>query len=109
MENGYTDKEILGDALATEKTSTCNYNTYSNECVHNEVRDVMLKILAQEHEIQNTVFNMMHEKGYYPTPAADEKKVQEIKNKFANLAKISLNLRQILSFLLQSQEKFIKG
>ncbi|MBQ3782333.1 MAG: spore coat protein [Lachnospiraceae bacterium] len=87
MENGYTDKEILGDALATEKTSTCNYNTYSNECVHNEVRDVMLKILAQEHEIQNTVFNMMHEKGYYPTPAADEKKVQEIKNKFAKCCK----------------------
>lgn len=27
----YTDKEILGDALTTEKTSTCNYNTYSNE------------------------------------------------------------------------------
>lgn len=87
MEAIYTEKEILGDALTTEKTSTCNYNTYSNECVHNEVRDVMLRILAQEHEIQNDVFNMMHERGLYPTPSADEKKLQETKAKFAQSVK----------------------
>lgn len=87
MEAMYTEKEILGDALATEKTSTCNYNTYSNECVHEEVRNVMLRILAQEHEIQNDVFNMMHERGLYPTPGADEKKLQETKTKFAQSVK----------------------
>lgn len=87
MEAIYTEKEILGDALTTEKTSTCNYNTYSNECVHNEVRDVMLRILAQEHEIQNDVFNLMHERGLYPTPGADEKKLQETKAKFAQSVK----------------------
>ena len=87
MEAMYTEKEILGDALATEKTSTSNYNTYSNECVHEEVRNVMLRILAQEHEIQNDVFNMMHERGFYPTPGADEKKLQETKNKFAQSVK----------------------
>ena len=87
MESMYTEKEILGDALATEKTSTCNYNTYSNECVHEEVRNVMLRILAQEHEIQNDVFNMMHERGLYPTPGADEKKLQETKAKFAQSVK----------------------
>lgn len=87
MEAIYTEKEILGDALTTEKTSTCNYNTYSNECVHNEVRNVMLRILAQEHEIQNDVFNMMHERGLYPTPSADEKKLQETKAKFAQSVK----------------------
>lgn len=87
MEAMYTEKEILGDALATEKTSTCNYNTYSNECVHEEVKNVMLRILAQEHEIQNDVFNMMHERGLYPTPGADEKKLQETKTKFAQSVK----------------------
>lgn len=83
MESVFTEKEILGDALTTEKTSTGNYNTYSNECVHNSVRDTMLEILAEEHDIQNKVFNMMHERGYYPTPEAEEKKLQETKNKFA--------------------------
>lgn len=87
MANIYTDKEILGDALTTEKTSTTTYNTYSNECVHDDVRDLMLKLLSQEHEIQNDVFNMMHDRGYYPTPDADAKKVQEAKSKFAQCVK----------------------
>lgn len=82
MDSMFTEKEILGDALTTEKTSTNNYNTYSNECVHEDVRDVLLRILAQEHEIQNDVFHMMHERGFYPTPGADEKKLQETKSKF---------------------------
>ena len=87
MEAIYSEKEILGDALTAEKTSTCNYNTYSNECVHEQVRDVLLKILSQEHAIQNNVFNMMHERGLYPTPGADEKKVQETKTKYAQSVK----------------------
>ena len=43
----------------------------------------MLKILEQEHSIQNEVFNMMHSRGFYETPAADEKKVQETQQKYA--------------------------
>lgn len=83
MSENYTDKEILGDALTSAKTCTNNYNTYSNECVHSDVRDTMLNLLEKEHTIQNDVFNMMHDRGYYPTPEADEKKLQETRNKFA--------------------------
>ena len=79
----YTDKEILGDGLSTQKPTTDLFNTASNECVHDNVRSTMLKILEQEHIIQNEVFNMMHDRGYYETPAADEKKVQEAQQKFA--------------------------
>ena len=38
--------------------------------------------LEKEHDIQQDVFNMMHDMGYYPTPAADTKKVQEAKQKY---------------------------
>lgn len=79
----FSEKEILGDALATEKTSTANYNTYSNECVHEDLRGVFLRILSQEHEIQDDLFKMMHTRGYYPTPDADVQKVQEAKQKFS--------------------------
>lgn len=88
MVSNFTDKEILGDALTTEKTSTNNYNTFSNECVHENVRDTMLQLLSEEHEIQNTVFNMMHERGYYPTPAAEQKKLDEVKKKYSDCAKM---------------------
>lgn len=79
----YTDKEILGDGLSTQKATTDLFNTASNECVHGNVRSTMLKILEQEHSIQNEVFNMMHERGYYETPAAEEKKVKEAQQKFS--------------------------
>lgn len=78
----YSEKEILGDALAAAKFSTGNYNTFANECAHEAVRSTMMKILNEEHEIQNDVFQMMSEKGYYPTPAADQKKVEDAKQKY---------------------------
>lgn len=83
----YTDKDILDDALTAEKTATTNYNAFSNECVHEDVRNVMLHCLEQEHSIQYEVFNMMHSKGYYPTPAADMKKVEETKQRYAQCVK----------------------
>ena len=87
MEQLYTEKEILADALAAEKTATDHYNTFANECVHENVRDAILHCLEQEHAIQQDVFEVMHTKGLYPTPAADEKKVEEAKQKFAQARK----------------------
>lgn len=89
MEQGqqiYSEKEILGDALTAEKTATEHYNMYANECVHENVRSTILHCLEQEHSIQQEVFQMMHGKGFYPTPAAQEQKVQEAKQKFSQCA-----------------------
>ena len=76
---GFTDKEILTDGLSTQKATTDKFNTSANECVHPQVRDTMMKILEQEHSIQYEVFNMMHQRGFYETPAADMQKVQQAK------------------------------
>ena len=59
MQEIYTDKEILTDALSAEKAATGNYNTFANECVHDNVRNAILHCLEQEHSIQVDVFNMM--------------------------------------------------
>lgn len=83
----YTEKEILSDALAAQKASTGNFNTYANECVHEDVRQTMLHILSEEHDIQQDVFNIMHEQGYYPTPAAEQKKVDELKQQYSQCVK----------------------
>ena len=82
MQSIYTEKEILGDALNTEKNATNLYNLGANECVHDGLRSTIMNLLNKEHEIQVDVFNQMHTMGYYPTPAADMKKVQEAKAKF---------------------------
>ncbi len=87
MKNTYTEKEILGDALATQKATTNCFNTAANECVHEDVRKTMLHILSQEHDIQQDVFNMMHKEGYYPTPMAENQKVTQVKQQYCQCAK----------------------
>lgn len=84
MNQLFSEKEILTDALITSKGSTTTYNTFANECVHEDVRNTFMRVLDQEHSIQQDVFCMMHEKGYYPTPIAQETKVEETKQKFKN-------------------------
>lgn len=82
MNTSFSEKEILRDGLETAKSSTNHYNTFSNECAHENIRNAMLDILADEHDIQDDVFHLTASKGYYPTPAAEEKKVMEAKQKY---------------------------
>ena len=81
-DQNFTEKEILGDGFATAKYATDNYNLFSNECAHENVRSVMMKILNDEHNIQDQIFRMMSQKGFYPTPPAEEKKISEAKQTF---------------------------
>ncbi len=78
----YTEKEVLADALSAEKSATTLYNTFSNECVHENVRNAILDCLEKEHDIQQEVFTMMHDRGLYPTPSADTQKMEEAKQKY---------------------------
>jgi spore coat protein CotF len=79
----YKEKEILGDALAAQKSATNLFNTFSNECVHEGLRSTMLDILADEHTMQQDVFCSMHERGFYPTPDAEQNKIDEAKQKYS--------------------------
>lgn len=83
----FSEKEILADALAAEKAATDHYNTFANECVHDRVRGAILKCLDEEHDIQKNVFDEMHARGYYPTPAAESTKVEQVKQKFQQSVK----------------------
>lgn len=78
----YQEKEILGDALAAQKAATNLFNTFSNECVHEDLRSTMLDILADEHTMQQDVFCTMHERGFYPTPDAQQNKIDETKQRY---------------------------
>ena len=82
----YTDKEVLSDALTSVKTATTLYNTFANECVHPEVRDTLLQVLKDEQDIQFDVFNEMHSRGLYPTPAAEQEKIDQAKQTFSSQA-----------------------
>lgn len=86
MQN-FTDKEILADGLSSQKSATEKFNTFANECVHDSLRSTMINILEQEHSISTDVFNMMHQRGMYETPPAEDKKIIEAKQKFSQSLK----------------------
>jgi spore coat protein CotF len=81
--NQFKEKEILGDALAAQKAATNLFNTFSNECVHEELRSTMLDILSDEHTMQQDVFSSMHERGFYPTPDAEQNKIEDAKKRYS--------------------------
>ena len=79
------DKELLNDVLASQKFITGNYNSFANECATPNVRDEFMRILNEEHQIQADVFDVMKKRGWYPTPSAEQQKIQQAKQKFQNV------------------------
>ncbi len=85
MNNGQMqEKEILNDVLTSQKAVTGAYNNFANECATPTIRDEFMRILTEEHQIQADVFDEMQKRGWYPTTAAEQQKIQQAKQKFQN-------------------------
>jgi len=78
----FSDKDILTDALSSQKFVTGNYNTFTTECATPEVRGVFMSILKEEHDIQNEIFTEMQKRGWYQIEPAQQQKLQQTKTKF---------------------------
>lgn len=76
------DRELIEDALHSQKQITESYNTCANECATPTIRDELLNLLREEHTIQASVFSEMQKRGWYPTPMAEEQKIQSAKQKY---------------------------
>ncbi len=81
-----SDQEIMEDILSSQKSITGVYNSFSNECTHQPLRDDFLNILREEHNIQSSVFAEMEKRGWYAPASAPEQKVNQTKTKFTNIA-----------------------
>lgn len=73
----YDDKTMMTDMLSTQKFITSNYNNYAGECATKQSKAKLMKILAEEHDIQYKIFESMSAKGWYPTPPAPADKINE--------------------------------
>lgn len=78
----YTDKNIMTDAIETQKFVTGGYNWSANECAHPNIKNVFMDILNEEHCILHDVFDEMHARGWYPTEDAPSAKINEVKTSF---------------------------
>lgn len=83
--NCFGDKEMIEDALTSQKNITGSYNTYANECANPALMSDMMNILNEEHQIQHEIFCTMQQKGWYQVQPAEQQKVDQTKNKFQNM------------------------
>ncbi len=75
-------KDILFTALMMEKEISSMYNTAANEALNQDLKDEFLDILADTHDSQYAIFMEAYDRGFYPTPLAEESKIQELKQQF---------------------------
>ena len=80
--SSFKDQQIAGDVLSSQKSTTSLYNKFALEANMPKLHDDFMKILTQEHEMQNEMFELMKEKDWYPLEFAESKKIEEAKKTF---------------------------
>ena len=81
----FDDREMMNDALISQKTLTKTYNTFADECCTPGVRNEFLSILSEEYQIQADVFDEMSKRGWYQVPPAEQTKIDQAKQKFSSM------------------------
>lgn len=84
--NSFGDKEVLNEALTTEKSTTGTYNVFANECVNPQLRNDLMQILNTTHKMQADIFNEMQNKGLYQPCQAQSQKISQAKQKYSQQA-----------------------
>lgn len=84
MKETLNDREMLTDALSSEKLMTENYNTFTNECASPTLMNEFMNLLSEEHQIQHDIFSEMQKRGWYPTQDAPAEKIAQTKMKFSS-------------------------
>lgn len=82
MNGNYGDREMMDDALSSQKFITGGYNNYANECASPSLKSELLNILNEEHQIQHEVFSEMQKRGWYTVSSADPQKIEQLKQKY---------------------------
>ena len=78
----FGDKEMMDDALSSQKFVTEGYNTFANECSTPALKSEFMNLLSEEHQIQHEIFIEMQKRGWYQTTAADQSKINHAKQKY---------------------------
>ena len=78
------ERDLFEDILTNQKYITETYNTFANECKNLSVRNDILNLLNEEHQLESDVFDEMQKRGWYPIPDAEQQKIQKAKIKFEN-------------------------
>jgi len=80
------DQEILGDMLSSQKTVTSHFNMVANECSDQNLKTDILNILRDEQNMQSSVFNEMHKRGWYQPAPAQQPMIDQARTKYEGVS-----------------------
>ncbi|MDR1735181.1 MAG: spore coat protein [Oscillospiraceae bacterium] len=83
---GLQDQEILTDMLSAQKQISGNYNTFAAECMNQQLKGEMLNLLRDSQSMQSTIFGEMHKRGWYEPKSAEQKQIDQTRQKFEGIA-----------------------
>ena len=78
------DKELLTDALSSEKNCTSVYNTFANECVNPTLKNDFVNTLKDAHDIQFELSDEAKTRGWYAVKDAPPTDIQQAAQKFSS-------------------------
>lgn len=78
------DRDLMEQELLTIKGVCDLYLHGTIECPTKEVHEAFQNALNESLNIQNKIYNLMAEKGWYPMEYAPQDKINTTKQKFAN-------------------------
>lgn len=87
--NNYNDKDMMTDALSTQKFLADNYNSFASEAASPAFKADMMNILSEEHQMSFEIFGEMQKRGWYNVEQAEQCKIDKAKQKFTKGSQIS--------------------
>ena len=78
----FTEEQRMLDLLSSQKYVAGMYNSFCCEASTGAVRSCLFSILQDEHRIGEEIFSEMNVRGWYPTPKAEDRKLESAKSKF---------------------------
>lgn len=78
------DKELMEKELLLSKGICDLYLHGTIESTTLEIHNAFKEALNETLDIQNKIFNLMSEKGWYQIPDAEQQQINTIKQKFSN-------------------------
>lgn len=80
----FNDRDLLNDALGTEKYLTDSFNVFAREASHKALHQDVSGMLMESHQCARELFNLMFRKGWYKLEAEDPQKLQQLGQQFSN-------------------------
>jgi Spore coat protein len=82
-QSNLSEKEILNDALSSEKQLLHVYSTYLAEASCPNLRNELTRVFNETQQMQFELYKAMEQKGWYTIQNAELQQVQQAVNKFS--------------------------